>query len=72
MPCVIPTQVIAKTRERIAAAEAEAAARAPAPGPLGMAAEEEGDAGDIFDVQAKQVVVERDARWDCESVLSLR
>eukprot|EP00955_Chlamydomonas_euryale_P055198 356057-Chlamydomonas_euryale.AAC.1 len=63
---VADADVIAKTRARLAAAEARAAAAA-----AGGDGGGEGG-GDPFETATRVVVVERDDRWDCESVLSLR
>ncbi|GAX78082.1 hypothetical protein CEUSTIGMA_g5524.t1 [Chlamydomonas eustigma] len=71
----VDPEVIAKTRERIAAAEAEAVKRLEVAGDKADETEDHGlagEAGDLFNEQLPQVFVEREDRWDCESVLSLR
>ena len=81
-------EVIQKTRERIVAVEAAAEAKRAAkeakeakegPDPAnGKAAEGDGaedEETDVFDIEPRKMTqkyVEKDDRWDCESVLSLR
>ncbi|KAG1671900.1 hypothetical protein FOA52_003467 [Chlamydomonas sp. UWO 241] len=72
---VADAAAVAKTRERLAAAEVAAALHGGVSvlgGGTSTAPDGAVPLGDVFDVEVRQVVVERDDRWDCESVLSLR